>query len=51
MDASHADRLRPLMRRTKSSAALHTLDIPDLYQFMDPELVTMLKDRIEPIID
>lgn len=50
MDASHADRLRPMMRRAKSYATLHTLDIPDLYQFMDPELIAMIRDRIEPII-
>lgn len=50
MDASHADRLRSMIRRAKTNATLHTLDIPDLYQFMDPELIDILKDRIESIL-
>lgn len=50
MDASHADRLRPIMRRVKSKTELHTLDIPDLYQFMDPELIDIIRDRLEPIL-
>ncbi|WP_284388869.1 low molecular weight protein tyrosine phosphatase family protein [Algimonas ampicilliniresistens] len=50
MDASHADRLRSMIRHTKTNAKLHTLDIPDLYQFMDPELINLLKKRIDPIL-
>lgn len=50
MEPTHADRLRPMIRRTHSNAALYTLDIPDLYQFMDPELVDLLKDRVEAIL-
>ncbi|WP_189496505.1 low molecular weight protein tyrosine phosphatase family protein [Algimonas arctica] len=49
MDSSHADRLRPMIRRTLSQVTLHTLDVPDLYQFMDPELVNLLRDRIEGV--
>lgn len=29
---------------------LHVLDIPDDYQFMDPELIQMLRDSIAPFI-
>jgi predicted protein tyrosine phosphatase len=47
MDSSHADRLRPMIRRTMTQVTLYTLDIPDLYQFMDPELVDLLRDRVE----
>lgn len=26
---------------------LHVLDIPDDYQFMDPELIDLLQERVE----
>jgi len=27
------------------------LDIPDLYPFLDPELVTLLRERTQPHLD
>lgn len=30
---------------------IHVLDIPDDYQFMDPELVDLLQDRAGPVLD
>lgn len=35
------------MREALGGTPIHVLDIPDDYQYMDPELVELLKSRID----
>ncbi|MEP3478440.1 MAG: phosphotyrosine protein phosphatase [Fuerstiella sp.] len=46
MEAEHKSRLRQSFRRELNDTIVDCLDIPDDYQFMDPELVELLTDRI-----
>jgi predicted protein tyrosine phosphatase len=46
MEANHRARIAGQFRDALGDTPLHVLDIPDDYQFMDPELVDLLKDRI-----
>ncbi|MGB0902465.1 low molecular weight protein tyrosine phosphatase family protein [Halocynthiibacter sp.] len=50
MEDKHLSRLRADFRGEVAHKDLHVLDIPDDYQFMDPELVELLQDVVEPII-
>lgn len=50
MEDKHNSRLRAQFRDEVRYKQLHTLDIPDLYKFMDPELVEILRDKAEPLI-
>lgn len=49
MERRHRSRL--LERFGGLAAPTHVLDIPDEYQFMDPDLVRLLRDRVQPVID
>lgn len=42
----HRDWLRSKMRGTLPDDHILTLGIPDEYEFMDPELVTLLERRV-----
>ena len=46
MEAEHKSRLRQSFQDGISHTIVECLDIPDDYQFMDPELVELLTDRI-----
>jgi predicted protein tyrosine phosphatase len=35
------------MSQVLGQTPLHVLDIPDDYQFMDPELIDLLQERVE----
>ena len=48
MEDSHADRL--CERFEVGTTPLVVLDIPDEYRAMDPELIQMLRDAMEPIL-
>ena len=50
MEDKHAQRLRADFRQEVAYKALHVLDIPDDYQFMDEALVELLRTRCEPLI-
>lgn len=50
MEEKHAQRLRADYRQEMTHKALHVLDIPDDYQFMDPELVELIQAKTERII-
>ena len=50
MEDKHSSRLRAQFRDEVRYKKLYTLDIPDLYKFMDPELVEILRDKAEPLI-
>jgi predicted protein tyrosine phosphatase len=46
MESHHRSRLTDQHRDALGRTPLHVLDIPDDYQFMDPELVGLLEDRV-----
>jgi len=50
MEDKHSSRLRAQFRDEVRYKKLYTLDIPDLYKFMDPELVEILREKAEPLI-
>ena len=51
MEEKHQSRLRAEFRGDVKHKAIHVLDIPDDYQFMDPELVDLIRDAVEPMIE
>ena len=51
MEDKHAQRLRAEFRDELRYTALHVLDIPDDFQFMDPELVALLEERCAPYFE
>lgn len=50
MEDRYAERLAHLFPEAMESARVETLDIPDVYEFMDEELVELLKMQIRAII-
>ena len=50
MEEKHKSRLQAAFRDELRYKALHVLDIPDEYRFMDPELVELLRAKAEPLI-
>lgn len=50
MEKKHKQRLKARFTRLLDYKDIITLDIPDEYQFMDAELVELLKDGGEPYI-
>lgn len=47
MEAKHRARLVERFREALQQTPVHVLDIPDDYPFMDPELIELLRDRVE----
>ncbi len=47
MERSHRSRLREQFRDKPESPPIGSLDIPDDYAFMDPELVRLLREGVE----
>lgn len=50
MEDKHRARLRAQFRDEVRYKAMHSLDIPDLYRFMDPELIDLIRDKASPLI-
>lgn len=50
MEDKHKSRIKAEFREETRFKDLHVLDIPDDYQFMDPELVELLRDKCAPLI-
>ena len=50
MEEKHASRLKAEFRQALRYKPVHVLDIPDDYQFMDPELVELLELAVTPLI-
>ena len=50
MEDKHRARLRAQFRDEVRYKAVHVLDIPDLYRFMDPDLVDILQAKVTPLI-
>ena len=46
MEQSHRNKLSKQFRPYLKSKQIVCLDIPDNYQYMDPHLVELLKDRV-----
>jgi predicted protein tyrosine phosphatase len=51
MEERHLSRLRADFRGELKHKPTYVLDIPDDYQFMDPELIELIYDAVAPIID
>lgn len=50
MEDKHKSRIKADFRAETQFKPLHVLDIPDDYQFMDPELVEIIRQKTEAII-
>ena len=50
MEQKHKQRITANYSRLAQHKPIHVLDIPDDYQLMDPELVQMIQDSVEPIL-
>lgn len=50
MEEEHKSRIVAEFRDVARGKRLHVLDIPDDYRFMDPELVDLVRDKVEPLI-
>ena len=51
MENKHRSRILGSMSNALGQTPLHVLDIPDDYQFMDPELVDLLQERVESYLN
>ena len=50
MEDKHANRLRADFRQEVAYKRLHVLDIPDDYQYMDEDLIALIREKSEPLI-
>jgi len=50
MEQKHKSRIMADFRDEVRYKALHVLDIPDDYQYMDPELIELLREKTAPFI-
>ncbi|MBN8480326.1 MAG: low molecular weight protein tyrosine phosphatase family protein [Xanthomonadales bacterium] len=48
MERAHRDKLRTRFKPSLGAARVICLGIPDDYEYMDPELVRLLKRKVEP---
>jgi len=46
METKHKNRLRAQFAQMLDNKTIHVLDIPDEYQYMDPELISELEDCV-----
>lgn len=51
MESKHKNRLKAQFTRLLDHKAIHVLDIPDEYRYMDPELVNELEVSVNAILD
>ena len=50
MEDKHANRLRADFRQEVAYKRLHVLDIPDDYQYMDEDLIALIREKAERLI-
>ncbi|MCB1277251.1 phosphotyrosine protein phosphatase [Prosthecobacter sp.] len=50
MDREHKARLREQFPDLVRDLRIEVLDIPDDYEFMNPELVALIRERVEPLL-
>lgn len=51
MERSHAKRLRRDFRVALGDKNIHVLEIPDLFEFMDPDLVQQLETTVWAVLE
>ena len=51
MEDKHKARLRAQFRDEVRYKRVHVLDIPDLYRYMDADLIELLEDKVPPLIE
>ncbi|MBN8422319.1 MAG: protein tyrosine phosphatase [Verrucomicrobia bacterium] len=51
MEHAHRQRLRELFPEIVRELRIEVLDIPDDYEFMNPELVALIQERVEPLLE
>src|SRR5712691_2565412 len=51
MEKAHRNKLTALFKQHLSSQRIVCLDIPDRYQFMEPALVSILKERVPRFLE
>lgn len=50
MEYEQLAKLRSLHRSALGKRPVHVLEIPDQYPFMDPKLVQLIQERVEPYL-
>ena len=50
MENKHRDRIVEEYARLVEHTPIHVLDIPDDYKYMDPELMEVLEQTVEPLL-
>lgn len=50
MEGKHRDRIVAEYARLVEHKTIHVLDIPDDYKYMDPELIEILEQTVEPLL-
>jgi len=50
MEKAHRNKLRSRFKQHLANTRVICLDIPDEYDYMDPELVSLLKARVTPLL-
>jgi predicted protein tyrosine phosphatase len=50
MEHAHKQRLREQFPELVRDLRIEVLDIPDDYEFMNPELVMLIRERVEPLL-
>ena len=51
MEHAHKQRLREQFPELVRELRIEVLDIPDDYEFMNPELVALIRERVEPLLE
>lgn len=51
METKHRSRLMSVYNRLLQHKPLHVLDIPDEYQYLDPELVAELEAKVAAVLE
>lgn len=50
MEQKHRSRLMAQFSRAMQYKTVHVLDIPDEYEFMDPELIALFEQVVPPLL-
>jgi len=51
MEHEHKQRLREMFAELARDLRIEVLDIPDDFEFMNPELVALIRERVEPLLE
>lgn len=51
MEESHKKKLKSIFGKHLVAKNIHVLDIPDLYRYMDPELINLLQESVTPVLE